>query len=146
MCSLDDYYWILQPLQQLRSGDLRDSSRQTRLQRRRQFCKPSTKERRDLQVKAKVGKGNKTISTVFTGVLLCRKCTNVFFMAALMGVVTTAEVYNMPVPMHLLHDSLLLDFTTAAAAEELLSRRQLYANSAAAAEAAWQGRCEERRD
>ena len=139
MCSLNGCYWtVLQPLQQLRSGDLGDSSRQTRLQRRRQFCKLSTKKRRDLQVKAKVGKGNKTICCAES----IQKC---FFMDALMGVVT-AEVYNVPVPMHLLHNSLLLDITTAAAAEELRSRRQLHANSIAAAEAALQVRREERRD
>ena len=33
--------------------------------------------------------------------------------------VVTAEVYNVPPPMPLLHISLLLDFTAAAAAEEL---------------------------
>ena len=35
---------------------------------------------------------------------------------------TTAEIYNVPVPMSLLHVSLLLDFTAVAAAEELQSR------------------------
>ena len=90
MCSLNDCYWISQSLQQLKSDDLGDSSRQTRLQRRRQFCKLiSTKKRRDLKVKARADIGNKTVSTNFTGVLLlyyaaallCRKCTNnVFFL------------------------------------------------------------------
>ena len=76
-----------------------------------------------------VGIGNKNISTGFTAVslfvyhaaaLLCKTFTHdmCFFMAALICVVT-AVVYNMLVPMPLLHVSLLLDFTAAAAAEEL---------------------------
>ena len=68
-----------------------------------------------------------------------------FFMGSLMQVVT-AEVYNVPVPVPLLHVSLLLEFTAAAAAEELRSRRQQHANSAAAAEAPLQARRKERRD
>ena len=60
-----DCYWISQPLQQLKSGDLGDGSRQSRLQRRCQFCKLGAKKRRDLQVFARAGIGNKTISTNF---------------------------------------------------------------------------------
>ena len=46
-------YWVSQPLQKLIKCDLGDSSMLIRLQRRRQFCKLSTKKRRDLQVKAR---------------------------------------------------------------------------------------------
>ena len=47
----------------------------------------------------------------YTGVLLCPKCTKVlFFMIDLVWVVT-ADVYNVPLPMPLLHVSLLGDFT-----------------------------------
>ena len=56
----------------------------------------------------------------------------------------SAMVYNKPVSMHMLHVSLLLDFTAAAAADELRSRRQQHASSAAATEAALQARREQR--
>ena len=138
VCSMFHCYWISQPLQHLKSGDHGDgSSRQTRLQRHRQFCKLSTKKQRDLQLFVRADMRNKTILTNFTGVLLllydaaalmCKKYLD-------MGVVA-AVVCNVPIPMPLLHVSLLLDFTTAAAAEELRSRRQRHATSAAAAEAA----------
>ena len=81
--------------------------------------------------------GSNIGSTVSCCVQMC------VFMAVLIGVVT-AEVYNVPVPMTLLHVSLLLDFTAAAAAGDLRSRRQQHANSAAAAGAALQARRKER--
>ena len=71
MCSLYDCcYWISQTLQQLKSGGLGDSSRQIQLQRRWRFYKLGAKKERDLQVIARPGIGNKTISTNFDGVLL----------------------------------------------------------------------------
>ena len=112
-------YWVSQLLQQVKNCDLGDSSMRTRLQRRRQLCKLGTKERCNLPVKARPGIGNKIISTNFTVVmfkknanasrpyehpyhapsLLSRKCTS--------GVVT-----------EIVHISLLLGFTAAAAAEK----------------------------
>ena len=92
----------------LKNCGLGSSSRQTRLQRRRQFCKLRTKKRRDLQVKARADIGNKNISANVIGVLLlllyhvpallCRKCTS--------GVVTAVVQVSLP-----------LGFTATAAAK-----------------------------
>ena len=71
VCSLyDGCYWISQTLQQLKSGGFGDSSRKIQLQWRWRFCKLGAKKQRDLQVIARPGIGNNTISTNFDGVLL----------------------------------------------------------------------------
>ena len=117
-------YWVSQSLQQPKNCDLGDSSRKTRLQRWRQLCKLITKKRRDLQVKARTGVRNNTISTNFTGVslLLLYRAPALLYRKRTSGVVTAV-----------VHVSLLPGFTAAAAAEELRTRRQQHANSSAAA-------------
>ena len=66
-----------------------------------------------------------------------------FFKIALMRVVP-AEIYKVALLMPLLHVSLLLNFTAAAAAEEMRSRRQQHANLDVEAEAALHARRKER--
>ena len=109
------------------------------------FIRASTETKlfyRILQVLWVVVRSNYTTGVLLFEIVLLLCCAQneqiMWFLYIGLMRVDTEEVHNVPPPMPLLHVSLLLDFTTAAAAEELRSRRQQHANLTAAAEAALQ--------